>query len=183
MKKSRSYGVTLVELLVVISILGVVALVAIPNFSSTTDTKKLELAATEVANAIRFSRSEAIRTGKAHGVHAETLAQRLRVYEVKEILGVPIPDYSVRHPIDKKLFHLLLDQDSSLLGMQLSSVTFNYVGFATPVELLSFDNTGLPKHNFLGAVYMLETATVVVSDGSQQKTVSVAPMTGRVTVY
>jgi prepilin-type N-terminal cleavage/methylation domain-containing protein len=56
MRKSRSHGVTLVELLVVVSILGVVALVAIPDFSSS-NPQTLDLAAEEFANAMRFARS------------------------------------------------------------------------------------------------------------------------------
>ena len=60
MRKSRSHGVTLVELLVVISILGVVALVAIPDFSSSKPAQ-LDLAANEFAAAMRFARSESMR--------------------------------------------------------------------------------------------------------------------------
>ena len=67
MKVLRSHGVTLVELLVVIAILGIAAVVAIPEFFSSSNPHTLDLAAEEVANAIRFARSEAIRLDKPHG--------------------------------------------------------------------------------------------------------------------
>ena len=179
---NRQAGFSLFELLIVLTILGIIAAALAPGIS-TTNTKKIELAASEVAQAIRFARSEAIRTGKGHGIHASTSTQQLRVYVLKDILSIKVPDYSVRHPIDKKLFHLSFDQDRSLMGMQLSSVTFTFVGFAIAVDYLGFDGTGLPKYNNAGTIHMLETATVVISDGDLQKTVSVAPITGRVTVY
>lgn len=182
MQQSRSHGVTLVELLIVILILGIVALVTISSFSSN-NPEKLELAVTEVVNAIRFARNEAIRTGTVHGVHVEASLQRLRVYQLKDVLGVLTPDYSVRNPVDKKLFYLVFDQSHTLKGTQLLSVTLNFVGLATESEYLEFDASGAPKYDNLGMTHMLETATLVITDSSRQQTVSVAPMTGRVTVY
>ena len=57
----RSRGVTLPELLIVLTILGVAAAVAIPSLSSS-NPQTLDLAAEEFANAMRFARSEALRT-------------------------------------------------------------------------------------------------------------------------
>ena len=179
---NRQAGFSLLELLIVITILGITAAILAPNIS-TTNTNNIELAASEVAQAIRFARSEAIRTGKSHGVHADTSTQLLRVYELKDVSGTLTPDYSVRHPINKKLYQLSFDQDRSLVGMQLFSVAFKFDGLATVRSTLDFDGTGTPKYNNSGTIILLETATVVISDGSLQKNVSVAPMTGRVSVY
>ena len=49
---------------------GIAAAVAIPDIS-TTNPNRLDLAAEEIAQAIRFARSESLRTGEIHGVHEE----------------------------------------------------------------------------------------------------------------
>ena len=177
----NEHGLSLVELLIVVTILGVVAAVAVPSFSST-DPKKLELAAAGVANAIRFARSEAIRTGVPHGVRVQTSAQQLRVYWLDTSGSTPTHTYDVRNPVDKKLFHLLFGKDRTLLNMQLSGVKFKFAKFATPREYLGFDATGLPKYNNAGTIHMLESAAIAISDGDQQKTINIEPTTGRVTV-
>ena len=64
-------GFSLLELSASLFILGIMILVMIPSFSST-DPKKLELAAEIVAQALRYARSEAMRTGEIHGVLIDT---------------------------------------------------------------------------------------------------------------
>ena len=62
--KYRIHGYTLVEVLVVVSILGISSTVMMPDLASTQITQ-LEVAANEVADAIEFARSEASRTGRS----------------------------------------------------------------------------------------------------------------------
>ena len=97
MRKSRSHGVTLVELLVVVSILGVVALVAIPDFSSS-NPQTLDLAAEEFANAMRFARSEAIRTGEPRGFRQPADTKRIRVFRPDTGTSPWTLNYDVYHP-------------------------------------------------------------------------------------
>jgi prepilin-type N-terminal cleavage/methylation domain-containing protein len=79
MNRIAASGFTLVELLVVITILGVVAQVALPLLSSN-DPQKLSVAAEETANTLRFALSEARRTGGYVLVDGKTTAGRLKLY-------------------------------------------------------------------------------------------------------
>ena len=71
-------GYTLLEVLIVVTITGLVASLALPSLS-TGDTTKIDLAATEVATAIRFARSEALRTGEGHGLTVSQATQQVTV--------------------------------------------------------------------------------------------------------
>jgi prepilin-type N-terminal cleavage/methylation domain-containing protein len=77
-RSERSEGFTLAELLVVVAITAVIAGVALPLLSSQ-DSKKLEVAAQETGNALRFAVNEARRTGGYILVDAKTTAGRLKV--------------------------------------------------------------------------------------------------------
>lgn len=75
MNKIAKSGFTLVEMLVVVTILGIIATVSIPLMSSN-DPQKLNVAAEETANVLRLALSEASRTngyvlvdGKANAGH------------------------------------------------------------------------------------------------------------------
>lgn len=68
-------GVTLLELLIVLSIMAIVAALVIPMFGSGVSTAELKGAAREVAAGLRFARSEALATGQETRVTLD-LAQR-----------------------------------------------------------------------------------------------------------
>jgi type II secretion system protein H len=77
--EERHNGFTLLEIMIVAAILGIVALVAVPSFTSTSDGEaKLDLAAGEVAAAIRFARSETMRTGTVHGAKVAVSSRSTR---------------------------------------------------------------------------------------------------------
>lgn len=78
MRSNRSDGFSLAEILVAVAILAVIAAVVIPLLSSQ-DSKKLEVAAQETGNALRFAVNEARRTGSYILVDAKTTAGRLKV--------------------------------------------------------------------------------------------------------
>jgi Tfp pilus assembly protein FimT len=158
--------------------LGIVAMAAVPDFSSV-DEQRLQCAAVEIADAIRYARSEAIRTATAHGVHAEVTQQRMRLFRLVDSGGTPTPEYTVRNPVDKKLYDLQLDAPP--LKVTLAAADFSYAG-AGSQEYLGFDPAGEPVFDIAGAQRRLTTGTITISCGGNQRLVRVAAVTGRVTI-
>ncbi|MEQ1528064.1 MAG: GspH/FimT family pseudopilin [Methylococcales bacterium] len=172
----RQTGFSFIEIMVVVTILGIVAAVAMPGLS--TDFTKLDTAVTELSNAISFARSEAIRTRTAQGIEADVVNNQLRVYS----MPASIPVYSVYHPIDKKLYTIDMKTSSQLSGVRLSNASFVFKGGFSSSSLLTFNANGAPKYSSAGKDYMLTSATITVVYKNQQRTLSIAPMTGRVII-
>ena len=173
-------GYTLVEILIVVTILGIVALVAIPNFSS--NTHKLDLAVAETVQAIRFARSEAIRTGQLCGVRVNPASDRVQLFRITSLLP-PTFAYDVRHPVDKKLYDLQFQSDQQVRGIDISNVTFQYAA-APSVEYLFFSDSGVPltPNPLGGAAWMLTLGNITLRYGNKTSMIDIAPMTGRVSV-
>jgi Tfp pilus assembly protein FimT len=171
------YGLSYIELVIIVIILGVVAAATIPNLSST-DPKKLDDAANEVAAAIRFARTEAIRSKVSRGINTDATNERIRVYS----LPAATPTFDIYHPIDKKLYDIQLKTDSYVAGVDLVSASFAFSGAASSSTNLDFSAEGTPKVTSAGTDYMLSSGTITLSYRGQQRVISIAPMTGRVTV-
>lgn len=170
-------GYTLLEIGLVVAIVGIVTAVAIPSFNNT-DSHKLDVAADEIARAIRFARDEAKRTGVAHGIQTISTDEQIRVYR----LPVTTPIFDVRHPISKKLYDIQLNTDAHVSGVDLLSASYTFNGAATSSTSFDFSADGMPKTTSGGTDFMLNTGTITLSYGGQQKVISIAPMTGRVTL-
>ena len=169
-------GHTLLELLVVVSVLAVIAAIAAPGFNNN-DEAALDRAASQVAGAIRFAHSEAIRTGEPHGVNASETDQRIRIYRLPA--GIPI--YDVYDPLEKRLYNL--DFRDGMSDVAIEKVYFKFIGSSSPQNYLGFSGgTGTPNYNESGRIWMLETASVKLGYGGAQRKIDISPMTGRVKV-
>jgi len=181
MRHNCNHGFSLAELMVVITILGIVALAAVPTLFSG-NSKKVEVAAIELADAIRFSRAEAIRTATPTGIWYFSSTSNFYLYRLIYVFGLPVPIYDVRHPVDKKLYTLDYSNSGNQAPVTISSVTLKYGGNATNRVYISFDDRGTPRYLNGSAYEMLDEATIVLAYDGLTRTISVAPMTGRVTV-
>jgi type II secretion system protein H len=179
MRELRSHGVTLVELLVVITLLGVIAAVAIPNFSSSKP-QTLDLAADEIANAMRFARSEAIRTGEPRGFRQRSGTKRIRVFRPDTGTSPWALYYDVYHPLSKQLYDIKLDNHPFAAA---DSVSHNrvYRGNCNKPRNVYFNSHGTPWCADPETV-PLEQFDVTLTLGDHTRVVTLHGITGRVTV-
>lgn len=177
-----SPGYTLVELLVVVTLVGLAAMVAMPSFS-TGNAAKVDLAATEVANALRFAQSEALRTGEIHSVLVIPGTEQVTV-ERSNLDTVPVSaDFTVRHPLTKQLYEFNVASNSATAGVEISNAgaPFDYAGTGSQNRLL-FNAVGTPLFIDTGAgtSHHLSQARISLAYGGYERSVRVDPVTGRV---
>jgi type II secretion system protein H len=173
----RWAGFTLAELLIVMVIVGIVALAAMPALSSSDD-NKLELAASEVAAALRFARSEALRTGVYYGVRVTSDGRHVRVFRLDTGAVPPAEQFDVRHPMDKTLYDIDLTEGFFTSGVQASAGFLFYAG-GSAEQAVSFDPRGDPVAS--SDLDALVSGAVTLSQSGDTRTVTVSPV-GRVTV-
>jgi len=177
-------GYSLLELLIVIALLALIASVAAPSFDRNDDLK-LDRAAEAVAAALRFARSEAIRTGAEHGLTISQDTQKVTVQRY-DMTNSPISAlYTLTNPLDKQPYDFNVNTARGTEGVTISNAddVFNFSGLGRRRSLI-FDGIGVPKW-FVASTsttYLLAEAKVELSYEGRQRVVDLAPMTGRVTV-
>ena len=118
MTAKRAAAFSLLELLVVLAVLATATLIAMPK-REPTERYKLEFAAGELAEAIRYARGEAVRTGGAYGFNVEVAQNRVRVFRADLGATPPTPIYDVVDPVSKHLYTVDLDDTALATGVTL----------------------------------------------------------------
>ena len=173
-------GYTLTELMIVVTILAIVAAIVVPAATSTGSDKQLELVAEEFAAAMRFARSESIRTGKPHGFRFVTNQYRIRVFTADAEVNPWTWVWDVYHPVSKQLYDYTFPADLAGAAMPVVHSPL-YRGTCNRQGVVYFDAHGTPwclePETILLDAYRLDITT-----NSGQLSVNLDGITGRVTV-
>ena len=160
-------GFTLVELVLVISILGILAWLAVPRVAGISDAR-LDAASARVAADLRFARGRAVAERTRYGLEFEPARDRYAVYASRPGSGIVDPaDRSRALGIDFR-------GPSELHGVRIRAASF---GGGSAV---AFDSFGVPRD--ASGRELARPGLVVLELGGRSDSIEVAPMTGAVRV-
>lgn len=175
-RTTLSLGYTLAEMLSVVLILAISAAAVVPSLTQS-DKSKVELAASEVAGALRFAREEARRRSAPTVVVLSDIA-RVQVFELdvsdplNPTLGPPL-----YHPLNKDAYDLDLHVLPFSEGVQASSNL--PPGPPGAARAAGFDARGEPLN--ASDLAGLGDRHVDVSFGSKTRRIFVTAFTARIT--
>ncbi len=180
-------GYTLVELVLVIALIAAAAAVALPS-TAAAGQARVDAAASEVAQAVRFAQSEAIRTGVVRVVSLDPTSSHVRVFGLNMMATPPVEDLSapVFYPVSRQQkYDFGLNDIPATAGVTITSTQFTFSDGSTAVQL-GFDATGAPV-NILGSTPSASKALtgvgqVEIGFGALRRFVYVDADTGRVTL-
>ncbi len=176
---SNEGGYTLTELVIVIGLLALLVAVAVPGISSS-EQEELDLAAAEFAAAIRFARSESIRTGEPHGFRFLTNQYRIRVFRTDTSGTLWTWIWDVYHPIEKGLYDYTLPPELAVAPQPVVHTPI-YRGTCNRQGAIYFDSNGTPRCLEPETV-LLESYRLDFTGGQAAAAVTLDGITGRVTV-
>lgn len=177
MKRIAASGFTLVEMLVSITILGIIAAAVIPLLSSN-DPQKFSVAAEETANILRFALSEANRTGGYVLVDGKSTAGQLSLYNSDSSGNL---SSAINDPLTKRAAILNVRGSPFSLGVTLTP-QFRAGGSAQPQLLIGPGLTQMRGFNGSSEGALQPNSGVLLSYGGQSITVSLNEKTGLVSL-
>jgi Tfp pilus assembly protein FimT len=163
----------------VVLILGIMAAVAIPSFSPP-DPQRLDSAAQEIADAMRFARSEAMRLGEPRGFTQNSSQKRIRLFRADTGTSPWSLVYDVYHPVSKQIYDITLDTHPFAKADNVVA-TRVYRGACNQKRKVYFDADGIPRCTNPKTV-LLQQYDVTLSLGTQTRVVSLNSITGQVSV-
>jgi len=141
-----------------------------------------------VASALRFARSESVRTREVHGVlidhnDTESSGKDVVVYKVNLDASPFGLDQVVYHPVRKQPYDLRIGGNPTMRGVSITNGVnaFDFDGAGT-TRHVHFDAAGRPVYYQDRVPYRLLRGGVRLGNGKDQRIVSVEPVTGRVTM-
>ncbi len=174
------HGFTLFELVIVAVLVVVFTAAALPGLRPSQHAK-LDLATAQVAGAMRFARDEAIRTGDPVYVELDWNTDRLLIAEADLSGATVVAGATLRHPIDMRRLDIIVSSAATTSGVEITNDPFDYPLGGRQSSVL-FDGQGLPFRKASGSYQLMTLGEIDLALGDVRRTVSVAPITGRVTV-
>jgi type II secretory pathway pseudopilin PulG len=179
MTAAAQRGYTIVDLLAVVVLLGLAASIvtAPPTLG---ESRKLDLTASEIASAIRFARSEAMRTGNPVGFHHQRVVKRIRVFSIDTDSFPATIEYDVYHPVDKKIYIRKFKEQPFAFDGDISN-TKRYHGTCDAGVKVYFDGAGTPWCSDPDNV-LLEEFEITLTLGDSSRVVTLSGINGRVSI-
>lgn len=172
-------GFTFFELLMIVVLIGMLATVMMPSLAPS-ETVKLDLVATEIADGMRFARSEALRLGVARGFRQPSNERRIRIFSMDNATSPATLVYDVYHPIDKQIYDKdLTQQPFAFAGKIIQAHAFR--GNCDAPDSIFFDARGIPWCTDPDDV-LLEDFELTLILGSDTRKIYLHGISGRVTV-
>ncbi len=178
--RSRTTGVTLPELLIVVTLIAIVGTIAVPSLNSL-ESVRVASATTELTAALSYARDEAIRTGSIHSVEFTAANHLVQVVKITDFGTMALNRPVVRHPISRQLYSLDLDDDPTTSPTQLVNLTldFDNVGQQQRVDFMP---SGQPVWiDIFDQPYRLLSGSIVLSAQATEQTITLDGFTGRIT--
>jgi len=185
-ERRHSQGHTLAELMAVCAVLAIAAAVALPSAQPVAEARA-DAAASEVVQALRFARQEAMRSGAVRMLRCDAARNEVSVY---------VPDASgaiatmLKHPLNKMDYTVNLGQAPAGSNIALTGCSFRFATGSTATTI-AFDASGNPVRGISAGAgagpaaasdpnQILSSGTIVVGAGNVTRTVAI-DAGGRVT--
>ncbi len=180
---------TLLEVTIIVLILGIIALMVLPDFSSS-NPKKLDLTAHSIAEALRYARSEAIRNGEIRGVlidtdHSDSQGKDITVF-IPDLSGSPFAILEILyHPISKQAYDFWLEKIPMAEGVKFMSTAepFSFAGISGTRKYLFFNKNGAPVWLEDSVLSRFTGGDIQLLYAGLTRTISIHPVTGKVVVH
>lgn len=179
MKSNSCKGISLIEIIIYVAIVGLLAAIALPTYTSGEKYQR-EAIAQQFADAIRYARMETMRTGQPHGFRYLTNQERIRVFSADTSTNPYTMVFDVYHPIDKQLYDYTLPEEAWTNSNPVRHVSA-YRGTCDTSAIVYFDANGAPWCNNPNNV-LLDSFELEINVWSGQAVVRLEGVTGRVTI-
>jgi prepilin-type N-terminal cleavage/methylation domain-containing protein len=131
MKWQSKRGITLIELMSAVVIIGIVSTMAVPRFQIAWERIKIRSVHRDIISTLRLARSLSITTKAVHGVHFDDVAQTVTLF---------------RNTVNPG--GCLLEPGDSLVRVDTLPTEFNYLGTDITDNVMTFRPNG--SANFVG---------------------------------
>ena len=184
--RSDARGFTLVELVLVVALIALVSKIALSDTAPSAQ-NRVDAAAMEVAQALRFAQQEAIRTGAARVAILDPGSSHVRVFQLDMTAVPPVEDTArpVAYPVSRQqAYDVPLLSLPATAGVKIASAAFTFADGSSATQV-AFDATGAPA-NIRGPkpsdAKALSSGAVSVTLSNARRAVYVDAITGRVTL-